>query len=290
MMLLLAATVALAVPTGSVDAGEGLRGRDAGRRRRGDSGEVAPTIAIGARVVVHGRLKGVLRYAGRTTFGDPAIHTWYGIELDDAVGKNDGSVDGVRYFRTGMRHGIFTLPRNVVPLPNATAPHIATKRDEAVPGKVSSASSVMRAISATARDPALTPRLGKVVSPPAPVGSQLPIQAIASATAPETMMDPRSIPFGVESAKDYLSALDSKIHGMEEQHEEASALAHAQDEILERTAVVEPGPLRSSSAAMPNRLDFVSDPTQLAKDNLKLDSQIEEMHRRLSNLKGVGQS
>ena len=271
-MLLLAATVALlAVPTGSVDAGEGLRGRDAGRRRRGDSGEVAPTIAIGARVVVHGRLKGVLRYAGRTTFGDPAIHTWYGIELDDAVGKNDGSVDGVRYFRTGMRHGIFTLPRNVVPLPNATAPHIATKRDEAVPGKVSSASSVMRAISATAREPALTPRLGKVVSPPAPVGSHA-VQR--SPLRPRRRLRWIPVPFHSEwRVPKIICLLWTPNHGMEEQHEEATALAHAQDEILERTAVVEPGPLRSSSAAMPNRL-ILSAIQLSSRRSLKLDSQI----------------
>lgn len=33
--------------------------------------------------------------------------TWYGIELDKAAGKNDGSVNGVKYFSCKMKHGVF---------------------------------------------------------------------------------------------------------------------------------------------------------------------------------------
>ena len=32
---------------------------------------------------------------------------WYGIELDRPVGKNDGSVNGVKYFSCRMKHGVF---------------------------------------------------------------------------------------------------------------------------------------------------------------------------------------
>ena len=32
---------------------------------------------------------------------------WYGIELDRPVGKNDGSVNGVKYFSCQMKHGVF---------------------------------------------------------------------------------------------------------------------------------------------------------------------------------------
>lgn len=33
--------------------------------------------------------------------------TWYGIELDRPAGKNDGSVNGHRYFTCKAKHGVF---------------------------------------------------------------------------------------------------------------------------------------------------------------------------------------
>ena len=45
---------------------------------------------------------GILRYCGPTEFA-PGI--WTGIELDDSVGKNDGSVMGVQYFTCLPKHG-----------------------------------------------------------------------------------------------------------------------------------------------------------------------------------------
>ena len=32
---------------------------------------------------------------------------WYGVELDDPVGRHDGTVQGVRYFAANDNHGIF---------------------------------------------------------------------------------------------------------------------------------------------------------------------------------------
>jgi Dynactin complex subunit involved in mitotic spindle partitioning in anaphase B len=40
-----------------------------------------------------GSKSGVLKYKGDTYFADGE---WCGVELDDPLGKNDGSVDGVR--------------------------------------------------------------------------------------------------------------------------------------------------------------------------------------------------
>ena len=53
-------------------------------------------LKIGDRVIVsssQGSKTGVLRYLGTTEF---AAGEWCGVELDDAVGKNDGSVNGKR--------------------------------------------------------------------------------------------------------------------------------------------------------------------------------------------------
>ncbi|CAG8506144.1 2088_t:CDS:2 [Acaulospora morrowiae] len=47
---------------------------------------------------------GVIRFIGPTSF---ATGKWVGIELDSPLGKNDGSVNGKRYFVCKENHGIF---------------------------------------------------------------------------------------------------------------------------------------------------------------------------------------
>ena len=44
----------------------------------------------------------MLRYCGKTLF---ASGLWAGIELDDAAGKNNGSIDGIPYFRCPPNYG-----------------------------------------------------------------------------------------------------------------------------------------------------------------------------------------
>ncbi|UYV78370.1 hypothetical protein LAZ67_16001089 [Cordylochernes scorpioides] len=84
-----------------------------------------PRLKIGDRVIVNcsrgGTKNGYLRYLGRTEF---APGEWAGIELDDASGKNDGSVAGKRYFTCMMKHGLFCPPQRVV---RVGGPHISTK-------------------------------------------------------------------------------------------------------------------------------------------------------------------
>lgn len=49
---------------------------------------------VGDEVLVH-RLPARVCFVGETEFSDG---TWVGVELFDAVGRNDGSVRGTRYF------------------------------------------------------------------------------------------------------------------------------------------------------------------------------------------------
>ncbi|XP_032242238.2 restin homolog isoform X1 [Nematostella vectensis] len=69
--------------------------------------------SLGDRVVcvLNKRLRtGVLQFTGTTHFSPGE---WCGIVLDDACGKNDGSVKGVRYFDCKQDHGIFVHAHKV---------------------------------------------------------------------------------------------------------------------------------------------------------------------------------
>eukprot|EP01084_Bolivina_argentea_P185336 319593_1 len=72
-------------------------------------------VVVGSRVSVAGR-EGVVRYIGTTQFAEGE---WYGVCLDNAKGKNDGSVNGVRYFESDAEHGLF-VKRAQVRLEDAT--------------------------------------------------------------------------------------------------------------------------------------------------------------------------
>ncbi|XP_072747048.1 uncharacterized protein Clip-190 isoform X3 [Anoplolepis gracilipes] len=70
-------------------------------------------LELGDRVIVssmQGSKTGVLKYQGPTDF---AGGEWYGVQLDEPLGKNDGSVCGKRYFDCPPKHGLFTVPHKV---------------------------------------------------------------------------------------------------------------------------------------------------------------------------------
>ncbi|KAF4073222.1 hypothetical protein AMELA_G00256380 [Ameiurus melas] len=69
--------------------------------------EVPSDFALGERVWVNGVKPGRVAYLGETQF---APGQWAGVVLDEPVGKNDGSVGGVRYFECQSLQGIFTRP------------------------------------------------------------------------------------------------------------------------------------------------------------------------------------
>ncbi|XP_014671343.1 PREDICTED: CAP-Gly domain-containing linker protein 1-like [Priapulus caudatus] len=78
-----------------------------------ESGRERKSLRVGDRVLVSGTKTGTLRYLGATDF---AKGDWAGIELDDAQGKNDGSVAGKRYFDCKPKCGLFAPVIKVVRL------------------------------------------------------------------------------------------------------------------------------------------------------------------------------
>ncbi|XP_059504616.1 CAP-Gly domain-containing linker protein 4-like isoform X3 [Stegostoma tigrinum] len=58
-------------------------------------------LKLGERVMIAGQKVGTLRFCGTTEF---ASGQWAGIELDEAEGKNDGSICGIQYFSCPIKH------------------------------------------------------------------------------------------------------------------------------------------------------------------------------------------
>ena len=67
-------------------------------------------LVVGCSVLVGNTVKGVVRFIGETDF---AKGLWIGVELDNACGKNDGSVQGTRYFTCAPNYGVFAPPSKI---------------------------------------------------------------------------------------------------------------------------------------------------------------------------------
>ncbi|KDR85814.1 hypothetical protein GALMADRAFT_234908 [Galerina marginata CBS 339.88] len=69
-----------------------------------------PGVSLGALVTIpQGR--GVVRFHGSTSFSPTG--KWVGIELLEQNGKNDGSVEGIPYFRCKQGYGVFVRPSQI---------------------------------------------------------------------------------------------------------------------------------------------------------------------------------
>ena len=65
---------------------------------------------IGQRVLVGNVMAGTIRYIGHTHFADGL---WVGVEIDLPRGRNDGSIDGQRYFSCEPNYGLFAPPQKI---------------------------------------------------------------------------------------------------------------------------------------------------------------------------------
>ena len=55
--------------------------------------------------------RAIVRYVGKTYF---SVGTWIGLELISENGKNDGSIQGIRYFECEKKHGVFVRPNKII--------------------------------------------------------------------------------------------------------------------------------------------------------------------------------
>ncbi|KAM7199548.1 putative Dynactin, 150 kDa isoform [Rhypophila sp. PSN 637] len=92
-------------------------------------------LAVGQRIELSDGRLGFIRFVGQTAF---AAGEWVGIELDEDTGKNDGSVQGERYFDCQMGFGMFVRPVTVTVLaqPRPPQPKPAAKRPASRPSSM----------------------------------------------------------------------------------------------------------------------------------------------------------
>ncbi|KAI1381333.1 CAP-Gly domain-containing protein [Hypoxylon crocopeplum] len=110
----------------------------------------------------------IVRYVGMTHF---ATGDWVGVELEDDSGKNDGAVQGERYFDCSPGKGMFVRPGTVTilqaapaPAPRAAAPPIRRgSRTSTIAGRPSSVTdpTMGRRISLNAPSPSPGPRTSR---------------------------------------------------------------------------------------------------------------------------------
>lgn len=74
-------------------------------------------IEVGKRCRVGGddTRRGVVKYVGEVSEIPNGAGAWVGVQLDEPVGKNDGSIAGKRYWgeESSMKHGVFSRPERI---------------------------------------------------------------------------------------------------------------------------------------------------------------------------------
>ncbi|ETS77572.1 hypothetical protein PFICI_11446 [Pestalotiopsis fici W106-1] len=121
--------------------------------------KVGQTVEINA----DGRLA-IVKFVGATSFSPGE---WIGLELEDGTGKNDGSVQGIRYFECEMGRGMFVKPGVVTVIKEAPPP-----RPRPTAARSGRTSVVPQRPSSIAADPTAARRKSINAPSPSPVRSR----------------------------------------------------------------------------------------------------------------------
>lgn len=77
---------------------------------------ISSSMKIGDRcrvLNIEGERRGAVKFIGRIKQLDDEEQIWIGVEFDEPLGRNDGSIDGKKYFEAKPKHGSFLKPKQV---------------------------------------------------------------------------------------------------------------------------------------------------------------------------------
>lgn len=81
-------------------------------------------LSAGQTVLTSDGRQGIIRFLGTTQFSPGE---WVGVELDTAIGKNNGTVQGQQYFECESNHGLFLRPEGIAEILEHPAPRPSKK-------------------------------------------------------------------------------------------------------------------------------------------------------------------
>ncbi|KAK3371555.1 dynein associated protein-domain-containing protein [Lasiosphaeria ovina] len=123
-------------------------------------------LAAGQRIVLNDGRNATIRFVGITAF---AAGEWVGVELDDGSGKNDGSVQGDRYFDCPMGYGMFVRPSTITVLAHQPPPPPPPPKQQPAAKKPARPSSLFNAARGpTPQDSGLAKRMSLNAPSPSP--------------------------------------------------------------------------------------------------------------------------
>lgn len=131
---------------------------------------------------------GIIAFIGEVQFGPGE---WAGVVLDSPVGKNDGSVNGVRYFMCEPKRGIFSRLTKLsrTPTPKLGSPAPSDKSDDGIPKSSSTPSSGKTAKTAEERTPNGE---GSIPTPKSSLPSALPRRLSVGSHSSQGQVSPSS--------------------------------------------------------------------------------------------------
>jgi dynactin 1 len=137
-------------------------------------------LAVGQTVRLSDGRIGTIRFLGRTNFspGD-----WVGVELEEQSGKNDGSVNGERYFDCGLGRGMFLRPPAITVVAQAPPPVPKPAAGAGAAARKGGRPSSLFTSGASRANAASDPALGKRMSLNAPSPSPVPRMSRPSSIA-----------------------------------------------------------------------------------------------------------